>query len=104
MILAFLSADCISEKFDLIEKELAPILPKLSFMTALSESVAVNIPTRDVIPIAIINMVRTERNLLLCIDLIETLKFSLSKGFMPGKEKLPLIKEAIFRFYSLIEV
>ena len=81
----FLSEDEKSEKFDLIANEFAPIFPKFSFINALMESVAVNIPTSDVIPIAIIIIVNIDLNLLLLIDLIDTLKFSLIKGVNPSR-------------------
>ena len=73
-----------SEKLDLIENEFAPILPKFSFTRAFRESVAVRLPTSEVIPIAIIIIVSIDLSLLLLIDLIETLKFSLIKGEKPS--------------------
>ena len=80
IVLERLAADWISEKLDLIENEFAPIFPKFSLIRAFKESVAVKIPTNDVIPMAMISIVSTDLSLLLCIDFKETLKFSFNKG------------------------
>ena len=68
--------------------DVVPIFPKFSFIRAFKESVAVSIPTREVIPMAIIMIVRIERNLVLRMDLIATSRFSFKSG-----DTLNLIKK-----------
>ena len=79
-----LPAASVSVKFDRTENEFAPILPKFSVINALSESVAVSIPTNDVIPMAMIRIVRDERRRVLLIERRETIRFSLIRGFIPN--------------------
>ena len=60
--------------------ELVPICSKLSSIFPVKASIAVNIPVREVIPIAIMIIVRMDLSLLLIIDFKATLTFSLNNG------------------------
>ena len=62
------------------EKEVVPNFSKLKKTSLLRASVAVSIPTSEVMPTAIIRMVRRDLRPLLLIDFIATLKFSLTRG------------------------
>jgi len=57
-----------------------PNFSKLENTSLLRASVAVRIPTRDVIPTAIMAIVRRDLSLLLLMDFIATLIFSLTRG------------------------
>ena len=59
---------------------LAPIRLKLSVTEPFIASMAVRIPTSAMMPMAIIRMVRIERNLLVLTAVRETFKFSRNKG------------------------
>jgi hypothetical protein len=58
----------------------APRLLKLSFTEPPIASMAVRMPTRAVIPTAIINMVSTDLNLFVFTEVMATFKFSLKSG------------------------
>ena len=65
--------------------EPAPSLPKLLFTESLTASIADIIPTRDVMPIAMMAMVRDDRSLFAFTAFRETLKFSLKRVKEPGE-------------------
>jgi hypothetical protein len=65
-------------------KVLDPIIEKFCVRKYLMESVAVRIPTRAMIPKAIIRMVRIVRNRWLLIESSETLTFSSTRVLFIG--------------------
>ena len=80
LILLRFSEDSPANPFALMVMVLAPILLKLSVTDPFMASMAVRIPTRAIIPMAIIIMVRTERSRLVLTAVSETFKFSRTKG------------------------
>jgi hypothetical protein len=79
LILA-LAPPSVEKYFLTTENEVVPNFSKLVNTSLLRASVAVSIPTSDVIPTAMIRMVSRDLRPLLLIDFIATLKFSLTRG------------------------
>ena len=63
-----------------MKKDWDPMEAKLSLTSCFKASVAVRIPSREVMPMAIISIVRTLLSLLLLMDLRATFTFSLTSG------------------------
>jgi hypothetical protein len=63
-----------------IEKEVVPNFSKLENTSLFRASVAVRIPTSEVIPTAIIKTVSKDLSLLLLTDFNATFRFSLTRG------------------------